>query len=204
MHQMKEFKLEGKLKGISDRQIQEHRDILYKGYVDKLNAIEQELQKASAEGANPSYSPIRELLKEKSFTTNAIYLHEWYFENLGGGGGPATGKIADMIAKQWGSFDKWMAEFRAAGASGRGWAVLAWSLNDNSLHNYMMDMHDIGAIWNAVPLLVLDVYEHAYMIDYGVKRPGYLDAFFQNIDWNVVNQRLATSQRLEEAMKKAA
>lgn len=204
MHKIKEFKLEGKLKGISDRQIQEHRDVLYKGYVDKLNMIEEEIKKAPTEGANATYALIREMFKEKSFTTNAVFLHEWYFENLGGKGGAPGGRIAELIKERWGSFDNWMAQFKAVGMSGRGWAVLSWSMNDNTLHNYMMDMHDIGAIWNEIPLLILDVYEHAYMIDYGVKRAAYLDAFFQNIDWNVVEKRLQTSLKLDEALGRAA
>ena len=190
MHQVKEFKLEGKLKGISDKQLQEHRDVLYKGYVDKLNLIEGELVNVPAEGANGTYAVIRELKKEEIFATNGVYLHEAYFGNLGGDGGEATGRIADMIKKQWGSFERWLTDFRAAGMSARGWVVLAWSEDDQRLHNYSMDMHDIGAVWNAAPLLVLDVYEHAYMIDYGVKRAAYLDAFFHNIDWAAVNTRL--------------
>ncbi len=204
MHKLKEFKLEGKLGGISDRQIQEHRDVLYKGYVDKLNLLEEEIKNAKTEGANPTYSPIRELFKEKSFTTNAVFLHELYFANLGGGGKGPGGKLSEMINEKWGSFDKWQEQFRAVGMSGRGWAVLSWSMNDNSPHNYMMDMHDIGAIWNEIPLLILDVYEHAYFIDYGTKRAAYLDAFFRNIDWNVVEKRLQTAMKLEEALRKAA
>ncbi|MGA2192986.1 MAG: superoxide dismutase [Nitrospirota bacterium] len=203
-HHTREFKLEGKLKGISDRQIQEHRDILYKGYVDKLNLIEKEISETPKEGANPTYAPIRELKKEECFTTNAVYLHELYFENLGGGGGQPTGKIGEVIKKKWGTNDKWMEDFKAAGLGARGWVVMAWSFNDNELHGYSMDMHDVGAIWNAVPLLVLDCYEHAYMIDYGVKRAPYLDAFFQNINWDVVNRRLETAMKLEAIISKAA
>jgi Fe-Mn family superoxide dismutase len=203
-HKMKEFKLEGKLKGISDNQIQQHRDTLYKGYVDKLNIIEDEIKKAAIEGANPTYSPIGELKRQEIFATNGVYLHELYFGNLGGGGGPAAGKVSDMIKAQWGSFEKWLADFRAAGMAARGWVVMAYSFNDNTLHNYSMDLHDKGAVWNSMPVLVLDVYEHAYMIDYGVKRAAYLDAFFQNLDWGVVNKRLDTTLKLEEIIKKAA
>lgn len=191
MHQVKEFKLEGKLKGISDNQLQQHRDVLYKGYVDKLNIIEEEMKKASTEGTNPTYSPLGELKRQEIFATNGIFLHEAYFGNLGGPGGPATGKVAEMLAAKWGSFEKWLADFKAAGMAARGWVVLAFSFNDMSLHNYSMDVHDKGSVCNTAVLLVLDVYEHAYMIDYGVKRPPYLDAFFQNIDWDVVNKRVS-------------
>jgi len=190
-HQVKEFKLEGKLKGISDSQLQQHRDTLYAGYVSKLNLIEDEIKKASTEGTNPTYSPLGELKRQEIFATNGVFLHEAYFGNLGGKGGEATGRIGDMIKEQWGSFEKWLADFRAAGMAARGWVVMAYSYNDMKLHNYSMDLHDKGAAWNCALLLVLDVYEHAYMIDYGVKRAAYLDAYFQNIDWDVVNQRVA-------------
>ena len=189
-HVTKEFKLEGKLKGISDNQLQQHRDTLYAGYVAKLNIIEAELAKAATEGANPTYSQIGELKRQEIFATNGIFLHEAYFGNLGGPGGPATGKIGEMIAAQWGSFDKWLADFKASGMAARGWVVLAFSFNDMKLHNYSMDVHDKGSVCNTAALLALDVYEHAYMIDYGVKRAAYLDAYVQNINWDVVNERV--------------
>ena len=190
MHQAKEFKLEGKLKGISDNQLQQHRDTLYAGYVAKLNLIEDEIKKASTEGTNPTYSPLGELKRQEIFATNGVFLHEAYFGNLGGSGGPATGKVAEMINAKWGSFDKWLADFKAAAMAARGWVIMAYSFNDMSIHNYSMDVHDKGSVCNTANLLVLDVYEHAYMIDYGVKRAAYLDAFFQNINWDVVNERV--------------
>ncbi len=190
MHKAKEFKLEGKLKGISDNQLQQHRDTLYAGYVAKLNLIEEEIVKASTEGTNPTYSPLGELKRQEIFATNGVFLHEAYFGNLGGSGGPATGKVAEMINAKWGSFDKWLADFKAAGMAARGWVVMAYSFNDMSIHNYSMDVHDKGSVCNTANLLVLDVYEHAYMIDYGVKRAAYLDAFLQNINWEVVNERV--------------
>jgi len=190
MHQAKEYKLEGRLKGISDNQLQQHRDTLYAGYVAKLNIIEDEIKKASTEGTNPTYSPLGELKRQEIFATNGVFLHEAYFGNLGGSGGPATGKVAEMINAKWGSFDKWLADFKAAGMAARGWVIMAYSFNDMSIHNYSMDVHDKGSVCNTANLLVLDVYEHAYMIDYGVKRAAYLDAFLQNINWDVVNERV--------------
>ena len=95
-----------------------------------------------------------------------------------------------MIKQKWGGFEKWQADFKAAGMAARGWVVMGFSFNDMQFHNYSMDVHDKGMVCNLALLLVLDVYEHAYMIDYGVKRAAYLDAFFQNIDWDAVNKRL--------------
>ncbi len=124
------------------------------------------------------------------------YVQDWTgpltidkIRELGGAGGPATGRVADMIKERWGSFEKWQADFRAAGMAARGWVCLGFSFNDMKLHNYSLDAHDKGMACNTALLLVLDVYEHAYMIDYGVKRAAYLDAYFQNIDWAVVNKR---------------
>lgn len=184
----KSFKCEKGMDGISPRQIEEHLT-LYKGYVNKLGEMEDKMAAADLGTANGTYGEIRELKREEPFCTNAIYLHEKYFENLGGDG-KISGKIAEQVNKDFGSFEKWQGEFRACGISGRGWVVLAWNFEQGRLHNYLMDMHDIGGIWNAAPVLVLDVYEHAYMIDYGVKRAAYLDAFFKNIDWSAAEERL--------------
>ena len=186
-HTAKPYPLTG-LDGISDSQIEQHKT-LYEGYVKKLNEIEEKLKTADRAAANASYSEIRELKKEEVFTTNAILLHEAYFGNLGGKGGPPTGKIADLITRDFGSPEAWQADLRAAGISARGWVVLAYNWDDGKLHHYLMDMHDLGGVWTCSPLLVLDVYEHAYMIDYGVKRPAYLEAFFKNVNWQVVNER---------------
>lgn len=190
-HTKKEFALEGKLEGISDNQLQQHRDTLYVGYVNKLNEIEEKLQKVDLSKANATYSDLRELKKEEIFATNGVNLHEYYFGNLGGKGSTPEGKIKDLLTRDFGSVEKWQEEFKACGIAARGWVVLAYNLEDGKLHNYLMDLHDYGGVWNCFALLILDVYEHAYMIDYGVKRAPYLDAFVKNINWNEVNKRLA-------------
>lgn len=189
-HKAKEFKLEGKLEGISDSQLQQHRDTLYAGYVNKLNEIEEKLPGVDRSKANATYSDLRELKKEEIFATNGVYLHEYYFGNLGGKGSVPTGKIKELLTRDFGSVEKWQEDFKACGIAGRGWVVLAYNLEDEKLHNYLMDVHDVGGVWNCLALLILDVYEHAYMIDYGVKRAAYLDVYFKNIDWSVVNKRL--------------
>lgn len=88
-------------------------------------------------------------------------------------------------------FESWEAEFKGCGVAARGWVVLAYDPADGKLHNFSMDAHDVGAIWGAAPLLVMDTYEHAYIIDYGVKRPPYIETFMKNIDWDVVNRRVS-------------
>lgn len=176
--------------GISQRQIDEHHDVLYKGYVNKLNEIEAKLREASPVEANATYSLIRELKKEEVFTANAMRLHEGYFENLGGSGGPATGMIADLIEKDFGSYENWETEFRALGLAARGWVVLAFDWADRKLRNYLSDIHSDG-VWDCSPLLILDVYEHAYFLDFGTARKAYIDAFMRNINWDAVNARVA-------------
>lgn len=181
-----------RLQGISSNQIKQHYE-LYKRYVNTTNRIREDLASVSRENANTNYSPYRELKVEESYNWDAVKLHELYFWNLGGTGGPATGRIRTMIDRDFGSFDKWKDDFLAAGKAARGWVVLAYDCDDKTLHNFLQDVHNVGVVWRAIPLLVLDVYEHAYFIDFGIDRAKYLDAFFANIDWNEINRRLGTA-----------
>ena len=117
-------------------------------------------------------------------------LHEAYFDNLGGQGGTPVGKVAKMIARDFGSVEKWLAEFAACGLAARGWVVLAYDLEEKCLCNFIADVHNQGGVWGAVPLLVLDVYEHAYFLDYATARKKYVETFMANVDWSAVNSRL--------------
>lgn len=187
--QAREVKPAAPMEGFSQRQIDEHHDVLYKGYVNKLNEIEAKLAEANPAEANATYSLIRELKREEVFATNAIRLHEAYFENLGGNGGRATGEIARLIEEDFGSYEKWETEFKALGIAARGWVVLAFDWTDARLHNYLLDIHSDG-VWNASPILVLDVYEHAYFLDYGTARKAYIESFMRNVNWETVNARV--------------
>ena len=143
---------------------------------------------ADKSAANATFSDFRELKMEEGFAANAILLHEAYFDVLGGKGNP-EGKIVDAIVKDFGSFDAWQEEFKALGLSARGWAVLAYDFNDGRLHNYLADMHNQGGVWGVSPILVLDVYEHAYFIDYGSDRKTYIEDFFKNLNWKAINKK---------------
>jgi superoxide dismutase, Fe-Mn family len=178
------------IKGFSKRQIEEHHGVLYKGYVNKVNEIRKLIKDVDYSKANQTFSDLRAMKIEETFALNGIKLHEAYFDNMGGQGGGAYGRVLDMIERDFGSYDKWETDFRASGMAVRGWVVLAYDLEDGTLHNFGSDSHNLGAIWNAVPVLVMDTYEHAYMIDFGVKRPPYIEAFMNTIDWDVVNSRL--------------
>ncbi|RJQ54980.1 MAG: superoxide dismutase [Actinobacteria bacterium] len=191
----KDVKPKQELTGISKRQIDEHFDVLYQGYVKKANEIGKRLTETDLEGANATYHPLRELKREELFAVDSMRLHEWYFENLGAGS-PFGGPIQELIEEDYKSYDDWAAIFKAVGMCARGWTVLAFDWQDRKLHTYMTDVHHEG-MWQASPLLVLDCYEHAYMIDYGTARAKYIDAFMQNINWDAVNARLSRIRALE-------
>lgn len=184
-------KLKAGLEGISARQLSEHHDVLYAGYVKKLGEIEARLAAADLSEANATYSFFGELKREEVFARNAITLHEDYFECLGGDGKPPE-KIRGLIERDFGSFEKWDAGFRASGLAARGWVVLAYNWGDRKLHNYSLDIHTHGA-WGCMPMAVLDVYEHAYFLDYGTARKKYIDAFMRNLDFSAAERR---TQRL--------
>ena len=175
------------LKGISEQQLSEHHDKLYAGYVKKINAIREMLKEVDTSTANATYSNIRELKVEETFAQNGVRLHEGYFELLGGEGKP-EGTVTDLIKKDFGSYEKWEAEFKAMGLSSRGWVVLAYDWEEGKLRNYLCDVHNQGGVWDCTPVLILDVYEHAYFIDFATGRKGYIDAFMNNIDWKAVDE----------------
>ncbi|MBI2797810.1 superoxide dismutase [Candidatus Saccharibacteria bacterium] len=177
------------LPGLSEKQLSEHHDVLYAGYVKKYNEIVEKLQTVDLDSTNGTYSNIRELQLEKSFALNGIKLHEYYFDNMTDKPNQCSGKVKELIEKQWGSVDKWAAEFSAMGIASRGWVVLGWNYDTEKLENYLCDMHNQGGVWNTQTLLVMDVYEHAYFLDYATARKDYVAAFMKLIDWDEVNTR---------------
>ena len=174
------------LDGISRATIDAHYK-LYEGYVNKRNEILAKLDGIDLAAANQVYSEIRALKVELSFAIGGIKNHEIYFESLGGGGGDPDGPIADLIKRDFGSAAEWRADLKASGMAGRGWAWTAYDWDEGRLFNYVGDAQNTYPIWNATPLVALDVYEHAYFIDFGTDRAGYIDAFFNNLDYGVVD-----------------
>lgn len=177
--------------GLSERQLAEHHDKLYVGYVNKYNEITGKLVDADLKTANQTYSDLRELNSEKGFALNGVKLHEAYFDGLTDK--PANspdGKIKQLIEAQFGSFDKWVAEFSALGMAARGWVVLAWDMERKCLENYICDAHNQGGVWNTVALVVMDVYEHAYFLDYGSSRADYIAKYMTALDWYEINNRI--------------
>lgn len=191
MRDIKKLKYK-ELKGISEKQLSEHHDVLYTGYVKKISEIEEKLKNVDLSSANATHSDLRELKMEETFALNGIRLHEGYFENMILGGSPSTSlgtnnQIKDLIIRDFGSYENWENEFKAIGLAARGWVVLGYDLDEKKLKNILCDSHNQGGVWNMVALLIMDVYEHAYFLDYATARKKYIEAFFQNIDWNFVN-----------------
>ncbi len=180
------------LKGVSEKAMTIHHDKLYAGYVAKRNEIGEKLKEyatgqKSLEGVNPTYSDLRSLADAEIFATNGTYLHEFYFSVLGGTGEP-SGPLVEAIKTKYGSYEKWAAFFAARGMASRGWVILAWDTYEKAIRCYNADAHNQGGIWGAVPIIVLDVYEHAYFMDYGSDRKAYIADFFKNLNWEVANQ----------------
>jgi superoxide dismutase, Fe-Mn family len=174
------------LHGISRESVEAHYK-LYQGYVGKRNEIMGRLAEVDLGSANQIYSELRELKLELSFAVGGIKNHEIYFEHLGGPGGDPDGAFRDLVVRDFGGVDTWRADLRATGMAGRGWAWTAYDWDEGRLFNYLGDAQNTFPIWNATPLVALDVYEHAYFLDFQTDRAGYIDAFFDNLDWAVVN-----------------
>lgn len=174
------------LDGISRTTIEAHYR-LYQGYVAKRNEILGRLAEADLATANQVYSDLRALKVDLTFAIGGIKNHELYFEHLGGEGGDPDGAMGALIERDFGSAEAWRADLEATGLAGRGWAWTAYDWDEGRLFNYVGDAQNTFPVWNATPLVALDVYEHAYFLDYQTDRGAYIDAFLRNLDWGVVN-----------------
>jgi Fe-Mn family superoxide dismutase len=174
------------LDGISRESVEAHYK-LYEGYVNKRNELMTKLADVDLAAANQVYSELRALKVDLTFALGGIKNHEIYFEHLGGGGGNPKGLIGDLIERDFGSAETWRADLKATGMAARGWAWTAYDWDEGRLFNYLGDAQNTFPVWNATPLVALDVYEHAYFVDYQTDRASYIDAFFGNLDWDVVN-----------------
>ena len=190
-YQPKELPFKKDLVGISVKTIEIHHDKLYKGYVKKMEEIGSSLGdfaqgKKEAVG-NQTYSQLRALRLGETFATNGVYLHEYYFNSLGGDGEIPENALTQRIAQQYGSVEQFMTYFSASGMAMRGWVVLAWDTQAEALRVYGADAHNHGGVWGALPVIVLDVYEHAYYLDYASDRKAYIADFWKNMNWDAAN-----------------
>ncbi|HTO90847.1 MAG TPA: Fe-Mn family superoxide dismutase [Candidatus Sulfotelmatobacter sp.] len=188
------------LSGISQRTMEEHYE-LYKGYVAKTNEIQDKLGTVDRGSANQVFSDLRSLRVDLSFAIGGVKNHETYFGHLGGKGGAPTGKIAELIGRDFPSVDGWLQDFKASGLAARGWVWLAYDHDWNTLTTVVGDAQNTFPLWNATPVLALDVYEHAYWLDYGRARAKYIEAFFQNLDWGAVNANLDKALAMQAVAK---
>jgi len=181
------------LDGISRESVEAHHK-LYTGYVNKRNELLRKLAEVDLSAANQIYSDLRALKVDYTFAVGGVKNHEIYFEHLGGSGGDPGGAIGYLIKRDFGSVAAWKADLKATGIAARGWAWTAYDWDEGRLFNYLGDAQNTFPVWNATPLVALDVYEHAYFGDYLTDRASYIEAFFRNLDWNVVNDWVARYQ----------
>jgi Fe-Mn family superoxide dismutase len=179
------------LPGLSARALADHHDKLYVGYVSKTNAIREELKAVNRADANGTYAAFRELKLEEGFALNGVKLHEAYFASMSLSPTGPSDLLAEWLAADFGSVEAWAADFYAVAMAARGWAVLAFDYRDGKLRNFLCDMHNQGGIWGAIPLIVMDVYEHAYVLDHSVARKSYLDRIMPALDWTAANDAVA-------------
>ena len=176
--------------GFSETLLKNHFT-LYQGYVTNTNKVMDTLTQLLKEGkaGTPEYA---ELKRRQGWEFNGMRLHEYYFENLGGKGGiDKGGKLYPKLAESFGSYEAWEKDFRATGAMrGIGWAALYQDIPSGKFINFWINEHDVGHPAGCNPLLILDVFEHAFMIDYGLKRADYIASFFKNIKWEAVEGRM--------------
>jgi Fe-Mn family superoxide dismutase len=178
------------MKGFSETLLKNHFT-LYQGYVNNTNKLWDIMTAMLKEGkaGTPEYA---ELKRRFGFEFNGMRLHEYYFDNLGGKKPlDKGGDLAMKVAGAYGSYENWEQDFKATGAMrGIGWVILYQDNTNGWLFNQWINEHEVGHPAGCSPILVMDVFEHAFMLDYGLKRADYITAFFQNIDWGVVTGRL--------------
>ena len=178
------------MSGFSETLLKNHFT-LYQGYVTNTNKVLDTLDQMAKDGktATPEFA---ELKRRLGWEFNGMRLHEYYFENLGGKSGiDKNGKLAKKLTDGFGSYEAWEKDFRATGAMrGIGWTVLYQDPASGRLINFWVNEHDVSHPAGCNPLLIMDVFEHAFMIDYGLKRADYIEAFFKNINWNAVESRI--------------
>lgn len=164
---------------------------LYEGYINKMNEIDGLLKaNTGLEEANSTYSEFRGIKRGETFALNGVILHELYFENIGSANNTPSEQIRQMLARDYGSFENWQDHFIATAKASRGWAILCYDPRSDSFRNDSLDAHDYGNMSLSIPLLVLDMYEHAYFLQYADNKVEYINRFMENIDWQVVGERM--------------
>jgi Fe-Mn family superoxide dismutase len=183
--------------GISKKTVEDHLK-LYQGYVNKYNEITEKIKNLTDDDftkANQVFSTIRSLKTELSFAWGGVVNHEIYFSHLGGKGGTPGGDLLTQIEKDFGSFESYKKDMKASAIAARGWVWTVWNFREQKLMNHIGDSQNTFALWWTKPIVALDTYEHAYFSDYGVNRGQYVEAFFENIDWSIVEKTFGETKK---------
>lgn len=206
-YKAKQFNLSG-LNGISDQTLEMHFK-LYEGYVKETNRLSEKIGEFIKDGRvdqeeMPAYS---ELTRRLGFEYNGMVLHEYYFGNLKKGGSSDPERNSNFLKaaeESFGSFDIWKTDFVSIGKMrGVGWAVCSQDPDNGRLSNHWITLHEVGNVAGFAPILVMDVWEHAFLLDYKpADRPKYIEAFFSNIDWSAVDQRLKLQSSAAQTNKR--
>ncbi len=190
----------GALEGFSEKQISQHLE-LYKGYVKKLNEIRSKIEKIPydrrRELTNFSFGEYSELKRREAVPYNGVYLHEMYFENLGRSARESrgSGDLRKAIEEAFGSESNWELDLFACGNTAtNGWVLLTYDPKDRMLHHNQVWEHSDKVMIGQLPVLALDTWEHAFMIDYGTDKVSYMETFLKNLDWKTVNERFETAK----------
>jgi len=195
MIQKVDFKYTNDITVINKEQFDAHIS-LYEGYINNINKIDSILRKsidqkdqALRELANSTFSIYRELKRGETYALDGVILHELYFENIGGSQEPDR-KLLEILKRDFGSYKNWQEDFIATAKASRGWALLAYDQRSERYRNISLDAHDHGNITYSAPILVLDVYEQAYFLQYADNKGEYISKFMSNINWAEVSRRV--------------
>lgn len=180
------------VKGLSENLLKTHF-MLYQGYVSNANKLSEKLSEMIKNDnlSNPEFSEIK---RRFGWEWNGMRLHELYFENLAKNSSPLdkNSPFAKKVAENFGLLENWEKDFKATGLMrGIGWVIACFDPRSKKIFNAWINEHDSGYIAESIPLLIMDVFEHAYLADYGIKRADYIETFFKAVDWNIVDKRLA-------------
>ncbi|MEX0934150.1 MAG: Fe-Mn family superoxide dismutase [Candidatus Paceibacterota bacterium] len=183
------------LKGLSHKQLEEHLK-LYAGYVKHVNLIREKIHELEASDPEKNAYLISELRRRFSFEFDGMRMHEYYFEELEGGKeeAPESSKLVEALTKKYGGYAEWLEHFKkVATTRGVGWAVLYYDPKANQIHSVWVEDHELGVLAGLPILLALDMWEHAFMVDYTPsEKKDYIEAFFNNLNWSVIESRFTT------------
>src|SRR5262245_40748280 len=183
----------GKIKGLSENQLKAHFT-LYQGYVKKLNEIDSKLATVDKSAPNYSYNEYSELKRREPVAYNGTFLHELYFDNLGGEGSTPPEPFKKAVVDSFGSWDNYILDVKAACGSAHGWVLTTFGYGDMRVRNNLVSSeHHVGLFPDSQIFVAIDCWEHAYFMDYGTKKPDYVAAVLASLNWNTVGERIKMS-----------